>query len=78
VREENVSGRRDVVAPMSGRVVRLMVAAGDEVVKQQALVVVEAMKMENVLTAPKEGRIKKVSVREGMSVEVGQTLVSFE
>ena len=78
VREENVSGKRDVVAPMSGRVVRLMVAAGDEVVKRQALVVVEAMKMENVLTAPKEGRIKKVSVREGMAVEVGQTLVSFE
>ena len=78
VREEDVSGRRDVVAPMSGRVVRLMVAAGDEVVKRQALVVVEAMKMENVLTAPKEGRIKKVPVREGMTVEVGQTLVSFE
>ena len=78
VREENVSGRKDVVAPMSGRVVRLMVAAGDEVVKRQALVVVEAMKMENVLTAPKEGRIKKVPVREGMTVEVGQTLVSFE
>ena len=76
VREEDVSGRRDVVAPMSGRVVRLMVAAGDEVLKRQALV--EAMKMENVLTAPKEGRIREVPVREGMTVEVGQTLVSFE
>ena len=78
VREEDVSGRRDVVAPMSGRVVRLMVAAGDEVLKRQALVVVEARKMENVLTAPKEGRIREVPVREGMTVEVGQTLVSFE
>jgi len=55
-----------------------MVAAGDEVLKRQALVVVEAMKMENVLTAPKEGRIREVPVREGMTVEVGQTLVSFE
>tara|TARA_B100000949_G_scaffold217868_1_gene215841 strand:- start:229 stop:582 length:354 start_codon:yes stop_codon:yes gene_type:complete len=78
VREEDVSGRRDVVAPMSGRIVRVMVADGDEVVEQQDLVVVEAMKMENVLKAPKAGRIKKVPIREGMTVEVGQTLVSFE
>ena len=78
VREENVSGKRDVVAPMSGRIVRVMVADGDEVVEQQDLVVVEAMKMENVLKAPKAGRIKKVPIREGMTVEVGQTLVSFE
>ena len=78
VREEDVSGRRDVVAPMSGRIVRVMVADGDEVVEQQDLVGVEAMKMENVLKAPKAGRIKKVPIREGMTVEVGQTLVSFE
>jgi len=78
VREEDVSGRRDVVAPMSGRIVRVMVADGDEVVEQQDLVVVEAMKMENVLKASKAGRIKKVPIREGMTVEVGQTLVSFE
>ena len=78
VRGEDASGSREVVAPMPGRIVRLMVADGDEVVERQDLVVVEAMKMENVLKAPKAGRIKKVPIREGMTVEVGQPLVTFE
>ena len=78
MRGEDASGSREVVAPMPGRIVRLMVADGDEVVERQDLVVVEAMKMENVLKAPKAGRIKKVPIREGMTVEVGQPLVTFE
>ena len=63
---------------MPGRVVRVLVKAGDEVAARQGLVVVEAMKMENELTSPKAGRVKEVSVSEGTSVESGRLLVIVE
>ena len=72
------AGEQKVVAPMPGRVVRLLVQPGDEVVTRQGLVVVEAMKMENELGSPKAGRVKLVAVTEGMSVEAGRLLVVVE
>jgi biotin carboxyl carrier protein len=72
------AGEQRVVAPMPGRVVRVLVQAGDEVIARQGLVVVEAMKMENELTAPRAGRVKDVSVTEGLSVEAGRLLVTIE
>lgn len=71
-------GEQRVVAPMPGRVVRLLVAIGDEVVARQPIVVVEAMKMENELRAPKAGRIKEIAVAAGDSVEAGRMLVLVE
>ena len=69
---------RHVTAPMSGKVVRLLVAPGDEVEVRQGVVVVEAMKMENELTAPRAGRVAEVTVAEGASVEAGRVLVVLE
>ncbi len=60
---------------MPGRIVRVLVRAGDDVAAGQPLVVVEAMKMENELKSPKAGRVKEVSVTEGMSIEAGRLLV---
>lgn len=71
-------GEQPVVAPMPGRVVRVLVSPGDEVALSQGVVVVEAMKMENELRAPKGGRVKNVSVAPGASVEAGRVLVVIE
>jgi biotin carboxyl carrier protein len=66
------------MAPMPGRVVRVLVAPGDEVAARQGLVVVEAMKMENELGSPKAGRVKDVQVSAGQSVDAGRVLVVIE
>jgi biotin carboxyl carrier protein len=71
-------GVQRVTAPMPGKVVRVLVAPGDEVVPRQGLVVVEAMKMENELRASGPGRVREVFVREGQSVEAGAPLVVVE
>jgi len=71
-------GELRVVAPMPGRVVRVLVKPGDEVTLRQGLVVVEAMKMENEIAAAKPGRVKEVAVEAGQSVEAGRHLVTLE
>jgi biotin carboxyl carrier protein len=71
-------GEQKILAPMPGRVVRVLVAPGDEVERRQAVVVVEAMKMENELRSPKAGRVKDVAVTPGTSVEAGRVLVVIE
>jgi biotin carboxyl carrier protein len=71
-------GEQKIVAPMPGRVVRVLVAAGDRVEARQPVAVVEAMKMENELRAPKAGTVKDVSVAAGTSVEAGRVLVVVE
>jgi biotin carboxyl carrier protein len=69
------AGPQAVSTPMPGKVVRVLVKAGDEVKEGQGLVVVEAMKMENELKSPKDGRVSEVLVREGQTVEGGGRLV---
>ena len=71
-------GEQKVVAPMPGRVVRVLVAPGDDVERRQPVVVVEAMKMENELRSPKAGRVKDVRVTPGTSVEAGRVLVVID
>jgi biotin carboxyl carrier protein len=68
-------GEQRVVAPMPGKVIKVLVRPGDTVVPRQGLVVVEAMKMENELTAQKAGTVTEVAVTEGSSVEAGRLLV---
>jgi biotin carboxyl carrier protein len=63
-----------IAAPMPGRVVRVLVAAGDEVAARQPIVVVEAMKMENELRTPRAGRVKEIGVSPGAPVEAGRIL----
>jgi biotin carboxyl carrier protein len=74
----SASGVQRILAPMPGRVVRVLVKPGDAVEVRQGLVVVEAMKMENELTSPKAGTVKEVHVAEGVSVEAGKLLVVVE
>jgi biotin carboxyl carrier protein len=72
------AGPQKVVAPMPGKVVRVLVKPGDEVKAKQGLVVVEAMKMENELKAARAGRVRDVLVTEGRSVDAGAVLVIVE
>lgn len=68
-------GDGTVVSPMPGRVVRLLVAVGAEVEAGTAVVVVEAMKMENELKTAKKGIVSAVLVEAGNTVEAGQKLL---
>jgi biotin carboxyl carrier protein len=70
-------GRQQVTAPMPGKVVRILVAAGDTVQAQQGLVVVEAMKMQNEIRALREGQVERVFVQEGQAVGAGEVLVTI-
>ena len=72
------AGDGRVLAPMPGRVVKVLVAAGDRVEARQGVVVVEAMKMENELRAPRAGTVREVRVAEGASVEAQAVLVVIE
>ncbi len=76
--EVDADGEQTITAPMPGRVVRVLAAEGDEVAAGQAVVVVEAMKMENELRSPKSGRVTRVAVTPGMSVEGGRVLIVVE
>jgi biotin carboxyl carrier protein len=73
-------GRADgsVRAPMPGRVVRVPVVPGQAVEARQAVVVVEAMKMENELRAPRAGIVRALHVQAGDSVDAGQLLVELD
>jgi biotin carboxyl carrier protein len=72
------AGRQNIVAPMPGKVVRVLVKAGDAVEAGQGLLVVEAMKMQNELRSPKRGVVQRLSVSEGEPVNAGQVLLSVE
>ena len=74
----HADGEQEIVAPMPGRVVRVLVAPGEQVTARQPVIVVEAMKMENELRSPKAGHIKLVAVAEGASVEAGRVLIVVE
>jgi biotin carboxyl carrier protein len=71
-------GPRKIVAPMPGKVVRLMVRGGDAVEAGASVAVVEAMKMQNEIKSPKKGTIHKVLVSEGATVNAGDALAIVE
>lgn len=73
-----VEGAQNVISPMPGKVVKVLVALGQEVTDGQPLVIVEAMKMENELRAPKAGRVSAVMVKEGQAVEAGSKLLAVD
>jgi biotin carboxyl carrier protein len=72
------SGPPGIVAPMPGKIVRILVELGQAVAARQPVVVVEAMKMENALRADRDGTVAEIHVREGMSVEAGALLVVIQ
>jgi biotin carboxyl carrier protein len=67
-------GRQQIIAPMPGKVVRLLVKAGDAVEAGQGLLVVEAMKMQNEIRSPKSGTVERVLAIEGQAVNAGEVL----
>ncbi|HWE49048.1 MAG TPA: biotin/lipoyl-containing protein [Bryobacteraceae bacterium] len=71
-------GRASILAPMPGKIVRILVKAGDDVVAGQGIVVVEAMKMQNEMKAPKDGRVTAIQVKENDSVTAGAVLAIVE
>jgi biotin carboxyl carrier protein len=71
-------GDETIDSVMPGKVVRVLVSPGDTVRSGQGLVVVEAMKMENEISAPRAGRVKSVEVNPGQNVETGARLVVLE
>ncbi|TDR94453.1 acetyl/propionyl/methylcrotonyl-CoA carboxylase subunit alpha [Enterovirga rhinocerotis] len=75
---EHLDAGDSIAAPMHGKLVALFVAAGDRVEKGQRLAVVEAMKMEHALLAPRDGVVAEVSGEPGTQVAEGARLVTLE
>jgi biotin carboxyl carrier protein len=67
-------GRQQIVAPMPGKIVRLLVKAGDTVETGQGLLVVEAMKMQNEIRSPKSGVVERILAEEGQAVNASEVL----
>jgi biotin carboxyl carrier protein len=77
-RQETVAGRegpQDILAPMPGRIVKILVQENQEIEEGQGLLVMEAMKMQNELRAPRPGRVEKIYVNEDLGVETGVKLL---
>ena len=68
-----LEGRQQLVAPMPGKIVRVLVRSGQQVSAGQGLLVIEAMKMQNEIRSPKSGTVEKLA-SEGQAVNAGETL----
>lgn len=67
----------EIKAPMPGMVLSILIKEGDEVKKGDSLIVLEAMKMENIIKSPTDGIIKKINAIKGIAVEKNQLLIQF-
>ena len=72
------AGPAKILAPMPGKIVRVIATEGEEVESGQGLVVVEAMKMQNEMKSPKDGRVQKLLTAEGSTANAGDTLAVIE
>ena len=68
---------KEMKAPMPGLVVDVRVKEGDAVKQGDGLIVLQAMKMENIIKSPADGNIKKVHIKKGDAIEKNQTMISF-
>ena len=68
------TGPQRLVAPMPGKIVRVLVSKGESVRARQTLIVIEAMKMENELRAARDGTMDDIHVQDGQSVDAGALL----
>lgn len=78
VESESADGIAEIKTAMPGKVVRILVAAGDEVLKGDGVLVVEAMKMQNEMKSPKDGVVKEIRTTEGSTVNAGDVLAVIE
>ena len=76
--DQGTEGRQNLVAPMPGKVVQILLAPGDQVNAGQGVVVVEAMKMQNEIKSPKKGTVRKLGVKETAAVNAGDLLAIVE
>lgn len=67
-----------IAAPMPGLILDILVEEGQEVNEEDQLVILEAMKMENIITSPRNGVIKKIGVSQGDAVDKKQLLIEFQ
>ena len=74
----NNQKKSDIKAPMPGRVLDIMLNIGDSVVKGESVLVLEAMKMENVIKSPTDGVVKRITVEKNQAVEKNEVLIEFE
>jgi biotin carboxyl carrier protein len=74
----NDEGPKKLVAPMPGKVVRVLLREKDEVEAGQGILVVEAMKMQNEIKSPKKGIVQKIVAAEGSNVNPGDVLAIVE
>ncbi len=72
------TGKVSLISPMPGKIVRVMLSAGDEVAANQGVLIVEAMKMQNEVLAPKAGKVAEMRVAEGQTVNAGEILAVIE
>lgn len=78
LRGQELGNESNVYAKMPGKIVKLMGKVGQELEQGSPVLVMEAMKMENEIRAPKAGRITNICVQEGQAVETGTLLVQVE
>jgi biotin carboxyl carrier protein len=76
-KSSDVKKVKELKSPMPGKIVAVMVKEGDEVKPGQALLILEAMKMENALQAISEGKVEKIMVEKGTSVNKNDILIKF-
>ena len=68
----------EIKAPMPGLILDINVNIGQQVIEDEALLILEAMKMENIITSPRDGVIKSISVTKGEAVDKNKLLIELE
>lgn len=76
--ESKVVNPNTVISPMPGSIIKILVESGDEVKKNDVILILEAMKMENEVCAPRDGKIKAIFVTEGQTVSMKAPLFEME
>jgi biotin carboxyl carrier protein len=68
----------ELVAPMGGKILKVLVRVGDQVSEDQEVVILEAMKMELPITAESDGEVTAINVQPGETVEIGAVMMLIE
>ncbi|MEC8130720.1 MAG: biotin/lipoyl-containing protein, partial [Pseudomonadota bacterium] len=72
------AGADEIAAPMPGQITRILVEVGDEVVEGQDVAIIEAMKMENVLSAEARGTVREIAVKIGDNLNVDDLILALD